>query len=225
MDTSTLPTTWSRRQLKKEEREIPKKLRCFFAPLLLRVFQLSAMARSFAPSLSVLVPWLFLSLGSSLQLGLSVGTMAHSVSQENSPTLTYEYQVFVSFSEDTHKNFTCHLFVALDRKGIHVYRSEFIRIEQMKAIEKSRIAVVVFSKNYGNSDWCLDELVKIMECKRLFNQRVIPIFYDVSPSEVRKQEGDFAEALRNGPEDKVNSWKVALTYVASLAGSHLNPYR
>ena len=106
-----------------------------------------------------------------------------------------------------------------------MYRSEFIRIEQMKAIEKSRIAVVVFSKNYGDSDRCLDELVKIMECKRLFNQRVIPIFYDVSPSEVRKQEGNLAEALRNGPEDKVNSWKVALTYVASLEGSHLNPYR
>ena len=105
------------------------------------------------------------------------------------------------------------------------FRSEFIRTELTKAIEKSWIAVVVFSKTYGNSNWCLDELVKIMECKRLFNQRVIPIFYDVSPSEVRKQEGNFAEALRNGPEDKVNSWKVALTYVASLAGSHLNPYR
>ena len=184
------------------------------------------MARPFAPSLSILVPLLFLSLGSAHQLGLSVGTMAHSVSQENSPMLTYEYEVFVSFSaEDTRKSFTCHLFAALDRKGIHVYKSGFLRTELMKAIEKSRIAVVVFSKNYGNLEWCLDELVKIMECKRLFNQRVIPIFFDVSPSEVRKPKGNFAEALRNGPEEKVNSWKVALTYVASLAGSHLNPYR
>ncbi|KAF3975970.1 hypothetical protein CMV_000799 [Castanea mollissima] len=88
------------------------------------------MARSFTPSLSVLVPLLLLILDSALQLGLSVGAMAHSVGQENSPALTYEYQ-----------------------------------------------------------------------------------------------EGNFAEALRNGPEDKVDSWKVALTYVASLAGSHLNPYR
>ena len=165
------------------------------------------MARSFAPSLSVLIPLLFLSLGSAPLLGLSVGTMAHSVGQENSPTLNYEFQVFVSFSEDTHKNFTCHLFVALDRKGIHVYKSGFIRTEPMKPIEKSRIAVVVFSKNYGNSDWCLDELVKIMECKRLFNQRVIPIFYDVSPSDVRKQKG---KAILNGSEDKVNSWRIAL---------------
>ena len=175
------------------------------------------MARSFTPSLSVLVPLLFLSLDSALQVGLSVGTMAHSVGQENSPAFTYEYQVFISFSEDTLKNCTCHLFVALERKGI--------RTELMKAIEKSRIAVVVFSKNYGKSDRRLDELVKIMELKRVFNRSVIPMFYDVSPSEVREQKGNFAEALRNGPEDKVNNWKVALTYIAILAGSHLNPYR
>ncbi|KAF3953492.1 hypothetical protein CMV_021071 [Castanea mollissima] len=65
-----------------------------------------------------------------------------------------------------------------------------------------------------------------MECKRLFNQRVIPVFYDVSPSEVRKQKGNLAEALLlNAPEDKVNSWKVALTDAANLAGLHLKPYR
>ena len=138
----------------------------------------------------------------------------------------YEYEVFVSFSlEDTHKSFTCHLFDALDRKGIHVYKSGVIWTEPMKAIEKSRIAVVVFSKNYGNLDWCLDELVKIMECKRLFNQRVIPIFYHVSPSEMRKQKGNFTEAQLNGSGDKVNSWRVALTEAANLAGLHLNPYR
>nr|POF18107.1 isoform 2 of tmv resistance protein n [Quercus suber] len=179
-----------------------------------------------APSFSVLIPLLFLSLGNALQLGLSVGTMAYSMSQENSPTLTYEYEVFVSFSaEDTHKSFTCHLFVALDHKGIHVYKSGFMWTELMKAIEKSRIAVVVFSKNYGNLEWCLDELVKIMECKRLFNQRVIPIFYNVSPSEVRKQMGNFTEALLNGSGDKVNSWRVALTSAANLAGFHLKPFR
>ena len=138
----------------------------------------------------------------------------------------YEYDVFVSFcEEDTRTSFAGHLFAAFDRKKIRAYRGEEGGPELLKEIETSKIAVVVFSKNYATSHLCLDELVKIMECKRLFNQRVIPVFYDVSPSEVRNQEGNFAEALRNGPEEKVNSWKVALTYVASLAGSHLNPYR
>ncbi|KAF3943230.1 hypothetical protein CMV_030190, partial [Castanea mollissima] len=185
------------------------------------------MACSFASSLSVLALLLFLSLGSALvlpQLGLCVATMAHSVGQENfapsllTPTLTYD-EVFVSFhGEDTRTSFTGHLFAALERRRIRAYRGEFIQTELMKAIETSRIAIVVFSKNYATSNWCLDELVKIMECKRLLNQRVLPIFYDVSPSKVREEGGNLAEAILNGPEDKVNIWKAALTNVANLAG-------
>ncbi|KAF3963865.1 hypothetical protein CMV_011787 [Castanea mollissima] len=173
------------------------------------------MACSFASSLSVLALLLFLSLGSALvlpQLGLCVATMAHSV--------------FVSFhGEDTRTSFTGHLFAALERKRIRAYRGEYIQTELMKAIETSRIAVVVFSKNYATSNWCLDELVKIMECKRLLNQRVLRIFYDVSPSKVRKEGENLAEAILNGPEDKVNIWKAALTKVSNLAGWHLKPYR
>ena len=146
-------------------------------------------------------------------------TMPHS--------FEHKYDVFLSFrGEDTRKSFTSSdLFAALGHKGIHAYGGEEGGPEVLKAIETSRNAVVVFSKNYATSHWCLDELVKIMECKRLFNQRVLPIFYDVSPSEVRNQKGNLAEALLNGPEDKVNSWKVALTDAANLAGLHLKPYR
>nr|POE97224.1 hypothetical protein CFP56_68214 [Quercus suber] len=82
------------------------------------------MARYLAPPLSVLAPFLFLSLGSTLllpQLGLCVATMAHSVGQENfapslsTPILTYENEVFISFhAEDTRTRFTSHLFAALE---------------------------------------------------------------------------------------------------------------
>ena len=157
--------------------------------------------------------------------------MAHSVGQENfapslsTPILTYENEVFISFhAEDTRTRFTGHLFAALERKRICAYRGEFIQTELMKAIETSRIAVVVFSKNYTSSNWCLDELVKIMKCKRVLNQTVLPIFYDVSPSEVRKHKGNLAEAILNGPEDKVNIWKATLKDVANLAGLHLKPH-
>ena len=165
---------------------------------------------------------LFLSLGQRVWYYLNsvcvFATMACS--------FEYEYDVFVSFcEEDTRTSFAGHLFAAFDRKKIRVYRGEEGGTELLKEIETSKIAVVVFSKNYATSHLCLDELVKIMECKRLFNQRVIPVFYDVSPSEVREQKGNLAEALLNGPEDKVNSWKVALTDAANLAGLHLKPYR
>ena len=145
---------------------------------------------------------------------------------------TYEYEVFVSFrGADNRTGFTSHLFAALDRKTIHAYkddinlpRGEKIGPELLKAIETSRIAVVVFSKKYVTSDWCLDELVKVIECKRVFNQRVLPIFYHVSQPEMLEQKGNFAE-LPNGAEDKMNSWRAALTEAANLEGLHLEPNR
>ena len=191
---------------------------------------------------SAVLAALLLSLGIALvlpQLVVCVATMTHSEGQENfdpslsTPRLTHVYEVFVSFrGADTRTSFTSHLFAALDRERIGVYRDDKnlprggeIGLELLKAIETSRIAVVVFSKNYGTSDWCLDELVKIMECKKLLNQRVLPIFYDVSQSEVLEQKGIFAEALLKGPEDKVNNWRAALTEAADLAGLQLEKYR
>ena len=44
-------------------------------------------------------------------------------------------------------------------------RGKKIWEELVKVIKTSRIAVIVFSKNYANSRWCLDELVVIMDCK------------------------------------------------------------
>ena len=147
-----------------------------------------------------------------------VATRAHS--------FEYKYDVFVSFHwEDTGTSFTSHFFAALDRKGIHACSGEEGGPELLKKIERSNIAFVVFSKNYATSRWCLNELVQIMECRRLFNQWVIPIFYDMSPSEVRKQEGNFAVALLNGPEDEVKSWRVALRDAANISGFSLWPDR
>ncbi|KAK4598200.1 hypothetical protein RGQ29_015609 [Quercus rubra] len=190
---------------------------------------------------SAVLAALLLSLGIALvlpQLVLCVATMTHSEGQENfdpslsTPALTHGHQVFVSFrGADIRTGFKSHLFAALEHKMIGVYRDERdLRIgeeigpELLKAIETSRIAVVVFSKNYATSDWCLDELVKIMECKRLLNQSVLPIFYDVSQSEVLEQKGIFAEALLKGPEDKVNNWRAALTEAADSEGLHLEQY-
>ena len=250
--------TCTRQKTKKEERKFqPKKKKkrgrektqktlkkkkkhtagsCSFARLCV-----ATMARPSDPSLSVLAA-LLLSLGFALvlpQLVLCVATTTHSEGQENfdpslsTPTLTHEYEVFVSFcGADIRTGFKSHFFAALNHKRIGAYRDDIdlprggeIGPELFKAIETSRIAVVVFSKNYATSDWCLDELVKIMECKRLLNQRVLPIFYGVSQSEVLEQKGIFAEALLKGPEDKVNNWRAALTEAADLADLQLEQYR
>ncbi|KAH0668329.1 hypothetical protein KY285_029535 [Solanum tuberosum] len=99
--------------------------------------------------------------------------------------------------------------------------------ELMKAIKDSKVALVVFSKNYATSRWCLDELVKIMECKDKNGQTVIPIFYDVDPSHVRNQRESFAETFAqhelNYNDDcegmkKVQGWRTALTVASNLKG-------
>ena len=49
--------------------------------------------------------------------------------------------------------------------------------------------VVVFFENYASSKWCLDELVWILDCRKNLGQLVLPVFYGIDLSKVRKQEG------------------------------------
>ena len=145
-----------------------------------------------------------------------------------SSTARFIYDVFLSFrGEDTRYNFTGHLYQALCDKGFNTFiddnlqRGEAISTELLKAIELSMISIVVFSENYASSTWCLRELVKILECKDL-GQIVLPVFYKINPSEVRKQEGKYGIALakheKKENRDKVQSWRAALTKSADLVG-------
>ncbi|KAG5564746.1 hypothetical protein RHGRI_000821 [Rhododendron griersonianum] len=146
------------------------------------------------------------------------------------------YDVFVSFrGADTRTKFTSHLFAALEDNGFRTFRDdkelergEFINDGLLKAIEGSRISLIVFSKDYAGSRWCLEELVKIMDCRETFKQIVVPIFYDVVPSDVRKQTGvlqvafaNHKKRLREEPDGKVEKWRAALTKAANLSGRHL----
>ncbi|GMY08998.1 disease resistance protein RUN1-like isoform X2 [Fagus crenata] len=95
------------------------------------------------------------------------------------------YDVFLSFrGKDTRSAFTDHLYASLKEAGIYTFRDneelprgQFIGPVLLQAIEKSKISVIVFSRGYASSPWCLDELVKIMECRRTKRQFVLPIFY------------------------------------------------
>ncbi|XP_050279207.1 disease resistance protein Roq1-like isoform X2 [Quercus robur] len=145
------------------------------------------------------------------------------------PGLRYEYHVFISFrGSDTRKKFTSHLYEALKRNGITTFRDdeslergEFISPELMRAIEESRFAVVIFSKNYASSSWCLTELAKIVECMDKKKLTVLPVFYDVDPSDVRKLRGTFAESFAkhlNDNNENVQTWKDVVTKVSGISG-------
>ncbi|KAK2974043.1 hypothetical protein RJ640_006235 [Escallonia rubra] len=156
----------------------------------------------------------------------------------------FAYHVFLSFrGEDTGKTFTDHLYTALVQAKFQTFRvndsierGKYLNLELPEAIKPSRISIVVLSKNYASSTWCLDELVTILECNKMRGNTVLPVFYDVEPTEVRKQMGSFAEAfLRHDNEveaegdrerrmelaKRVEGWKAALRQVAVLAGMAL----
>ena len=101
---------------------------------------------------------------------------------------------------------------------MHLYYMNPIEHESnIDSIEESMIYVLVFSENYASSTWCLDELTKILDCKKRYGRVVIPVFYKVDPSIVRNQRETYAEVFVKHEHrfedkiDKVHAWKAALT--------------
>ncbi|XP_058730515.1 disease resistance protein RUN1-like [Vicia villosa] len=142
------------------------------------------------------------------------------------------YDVFVSFrGEDTRFNFTDHLFTALKKKCISAFRDgndlqkgEPIGPELLRAIKDSRVFVVVFSRNYAYSTWCLQELEMICECAQMSRKWVLPVFYDVDPADVRHQRGIYGKAFVKHEQrfqqqsEKVQRWRKVVTHLANCSG-------
>jgi deoxyribodipyrimidine photolyase len=161
----------------------------------------------------------------------------HGASSSSSSSFSsvsrWTYDVFLSFrGEDTRKTFTAHLYSALRRNGINTFMDDKLRSGEeitpalLEAIQESEISIIVLSRNYASSRWCLDELLEILECRKTRKQQVLPLFYNVDPSEVRNQTNSIGKAFtqlekRFKDEMKVKGWKTALTEVANLSGMHL----
>ena len=142
-----------------------------------------------------------------------------------------KYDIFLSFrGEDTRQSFTAHLHAALCQKGINTFkdnqlrRGEKISPALLQAIEESRCSIIIFSENYASSSWCLDELTRILECVKMRRQTALPVFHNVDPSHVRKQEGSFAKAFAKHEQvykdkmEQVVKWRDALTEAATISG-------
>ena len=156
---------------------------------------------------------------------LSLPSPATSVSRN------WKHDVFPSFhGADVRRTFLSHIKESFRRKGIDTFidnnieRSKSIGPELKEAIKGSKIAIVLLSRKYASSSWCLDELAEIMKCRQMVGQIVMTIFYEVEPTDIKKQTGEFGKAFtktcRGKTKEHIERWRKALEDVATIAGYH-----
>ncbi|KAK2994012.1 hypothetical protein RJ640_025720 [Escallonia rubra] len=131
---------------------------------------------------------------------------------------------------DTRTTFTTDLFQALKAADLKPFmdddgikRGNTITSELEEAIRNSRVSIIIFSKDYASSSWCLDELLYIFDQYRSKTKThgILPLFYHVDPSIVRlndkeddKREKQFGKALdeheKTFGKKKVDRWREVL---------------
>lgn len=103
----------------------------------------------------------------------------------------------------------------LDSKNMKPGDRLFDKIDT--AIRQCKIGVAVFSPRYCESYFCLHELALIMESRK----KVIPIFYDVKPSQLQVKDDGTCTAM----ELRRFSWALEeAKYTVGLTFDSLNGY-
>ncbi|XP_062006457.1 probable disease resistance protein At4g27220 [Rosa rugosa] len=152
----------------------------------------------------------------------------------------WKHDVFLSFrGGDTRKGIAFELYDRLqNRRGIKTFMDDqdlqvgdVISPTLLTAIKESRFAIIVLSPNYATSTWCLEELRNICECMEEDNNRILPLFYYVDPTDVRYQKSSFGDAFTKHQKsgrhrsEKVQQWRDALKKVANFSGWHTLNYK
>jgi len=129
---------------------------------------------------------------------------------------------FVSHLYETLQEARCRPF--LDKESLEKGQDGQKKIYE--ALRCASVHVAIFSKLYADSEYCLDELCAMLESEKL----IIPVFYDVSPSDLRCEahDGPYAKAFlkyhRRRSASEVKKWKQALRTAADLNGFKLDDY-
>ncbi|RHN59067.1 putative TIR domain-containing protein [Medicago truncatula] len=162
--------------------------------------------------------------------------MARYITKRQSSNLPDQPKIydvyFLSFrGVDNRSKFISHLYSSLQNSAIFAFRDddelqrgEHISIALLRAIGQSRISIVVFSTNYANSRWCMLELEKIMEIGRTRGLVVVPVFYEVDPSEVRHQNSQFGKGFDDliskisVDESTKSNWRREIFDICGISG-------
>ncbi|CAH8275994.1 unnamed protein product, partial [Arabidopsis lyrata] len=109
--------------------------------------------------------------------------------------------VFINHGEnDLSDGFIRHLASALRDEGFNVFIDSDERrgrgMEHIfRAIDNSKVALVIFSDRYTASELCLHEAVRIYDRRREGKLVLIPVFYRVSTDDVNMFNGRFGESF------------------------------
>ncbi|XP_039173300.1 TMV resistance protein N-like [Eucalyptus grandis] len=144
------------------------------------------------------------------------------------------HQVFLSFrGGDVRRAFIEFLFNGLTDAGISVFIDhrgieigEEIMPKILQVIRRTQICIPVFSKDFASSKSCLTEVAEMVACDRT----IMPIFYDVSPEVVGKQQENYQQSFSNHAAKRVTSttldnWKRALQTVSGKRGWELEKFQ
>ncbi|KAH7404131.1 hypothetical protein KP509_15G012100 [Ceratopteris richardii] len=141
--------------------------------------------------------------------------------------------------------FLCHNKMDTQRNAVSVFRGilgsrgitckvvdyekerDEMKLDVEKAIRNSTVQVIFLSENFVKCKDCLEEVDKIMvySTKRPFEVKILPVFYNVPPSDVRHQKKgsayDFINVKR-GTDEERKRWSEALYRLSHLMGFEYN---
>ena len=142
------------------------------------------------------------------------------------------YDVLINFAgEDIQRKFVSHLDSVLTSVGISTFLHHQNAVKDMyieePILNMCQVVIVVFTKTFSQSAWCLHQLQQIIAWHESYCRHVLPVYYEIQPSDVRLQKGDFGKAFKATAqqtfsaqqlEHGMSRWSHALTKVASLFG-------
>lgn len=164
----------------------------------------------------------------------------------SSTLINASYDVFINHrGPDVKNEFATELYHALCRYGLRV----FLDIEELEegdkitseidgAIRTASVQIAIFSPDYASSSWCLNELLLMLEMLKS-GSTILPIFYNVEPSDLRhkkyvvslrslagKETIDFQTQVKKPryEADLIEKWKNALSDAADISGFNLRTY-
>ncbi|KAI3696365.1 hypothetical protein L1987_79379 [Smallanthus sonchifolius] len=131
---------------------------------------------------------------------------------------------------DTECHIVDDIYDALHQEGISTYKDEVTPSRKesilLKAIGRSRLFVIIFTKKFAVNSWYLDEVSSIIESMKEKRQFVLPVFYNVSRSDVQTPKGYFGEVMSEyDTHPRIEVWRNALVEATNVPGLEFSKFR